>query len=115
MIGISFRVKNEYGNPLKQIFENIRITEYFWKVIWSEVYRCTDTGLGSNLFDKDIMTSKEFQNDMSDEQILSLTELIQSLQRRYGIPSYKVLFHRDVPHNATVCPGDNFPPFTRLP
>lgn len=46
---------------------------------------------------------------VSDAQLNSLVMLVKALQTRYGIPTSRILGHRDVPGAATECPGKNFP------
>lgn len=67
MINVRFKIKNEYDNPLKKIFNNINIRNYYWKIEYSEVYDCNDEILGKNIFDQDIMTGKEFETDANTE------------------------------------------------
>lgn len=45
----------------------------------------------------------------SEAQLQSLATLVRTLQTRYGIPSSRVVGHRDVPGAATECPGNYFP------
>ncbi|MBN1918882.1 MAG: N-acetylmuramoyl-L-alanine amidase [Verrucomicrobia bacterium] len=44
----------------------------------------------------------------SASQMESLVALVRHLQRRYHIPKSRVIGHRDVLKNYTVCPGKNF-------
>lgn len=45
----------------------------------------------------------------SDEQLESLTRLVQYLSRRYCIPLSNVILHKHVNQKGTACPGKNFP------
>lgn len=49
----------------------------------------------------------EVRRTMPAKQLASGRELVADLRRRY--PKAKVLGHRDVPDNATACPGRHFP------
>lgn len=49
------------------------------------------------------------ESQLSESQLNSLVLLVKALQTRYGIPSSRVIGHRDVPGAATECPGNNFP------
>jgi len=44
----------------------------------------------------------------TEAQMRALAELVRQLQRRYNIPSRRVIGHRDVVEGRTVCPGKNF-------
>jgi N-acetyl-anhydromuramyl-L-alanine amidase AmpD len=44
----------------------------------------------------------------ADAQMKTLLELISNLQKKYGIPSQRILRHNEVNPN-TECPGNNFP------
>jgi N-acetylmuramoyl-L-alanine amidase len=44
----------------------------------------------------------------SEAQMRALVALVRRLQRRYGIPSRRVIGHRDVVEGHTECPGHNF-------
>jgi hypothetical protein len=67
MISIRFRIKNEYGNPLKKIFNNISINNYCWKIEFSEIYNVDKGNLSQKIFDKELMTGQEFQFDVNRE------------------------------------------------
>lgn len=49
------------------------------------------------------------EQPISRETFNSLVYLVRLLQRQYGIPSHKVIGHRDVPGAKTECPGKLFP------
>jgi len=68
MISVRFKIKNEYDNPLKKIFKNININNYFWKIEYTEVYECNNGKLGKNIFAQEIMTGEEFEADTNTEK-----------------------------------------------
>ncbi|MFZ5802556.1 MAG: N-acetylmuramoyl-L-alanine amidase [Candidatus Omnitrophota bacterium] len=49
------------------------------------------------------------KNYMSQSQMDSLVYLVKTLQDFYGIPTSRVIGHRDAPGAKTECPGDLFP------
>lgn len=49
------------------------------------------------------------ETTVPDSQLESLVYLVKILQDYYGIPSSKVIGHRDVPGASTECPGKIFP------
>ena len=67
MIGINFRIENEYGSPLKKIFNQICINKYYWKIEFAETYNYTNEELDDNMFNKDILTGTEFENEVNIE------------------------------------------------
>lgn len=58
MIGLKFKIKNEYNNFLDKILLNIDSNDYKWIVIESEVY----TQKGLDLFDTDTYSNSEFKS-----------------------------------------------------
>ncbi len=48
-------------------------------------------------------------HSISQAQMDSLLQLVQQLQRYYGIPASRIIRHRDVRGKRTACPGNQFP------
>lgn len=67
MIGINFKIKSEYGSPLRKIFNKVSTDKYYWKIEFSEVYKITNQELDYKIFYKDIMNGKEFENESNIE------------------------------------------------
>ena len=57
MIGIRFKIKNEYDNIFYKIFKGINLDECDWNIVEDEIYSQT----GENYFDKDYYSNNEFQ------------------------------------------------------
>jgi hypothetical protein len=45
----------------------------------------------------------------TERQLESLENIVRHLCERYGIPISRVIMHKDIRENHTVCPGKNFP------
>lgn len=46
---------------------------------------------------------------MTDKQFTALVELTRDLISRYGIAKENILFHGEIEHEHTACPGKHFP------
>lgn len=57
MIGIRFKIKNEYDNIFYKIFKSINFSEYDWNIVEDEIY----LSKGENYFNKDRYSNNEFQ------------------------------------------------------
>ena len=57
MIGISFKIKNEYDNILYQIFKSINFENYRWDIVQDEIY----DSAGKNYFDQASYSNEEFK------------------------------------------------------
>lgn len=57
MIGIKFKIKNEYNNFLNKILLNIDSDDYKWVIVESEVYNQK----GLDFFDKNTYLNNEFK------------------------------------------------------
>ena len=57
MIGVKFKIENEYDNIFYKIFKNIDFHEYDWNIVEDEIYSQT----GKNYFDKAHYLNDEFQ------------------------------------------------------
>lgn len=51
MRGVSFEIPNEYGKQLFDIFKDIDITQWHWRIGGGESYIIEDGTLGKDLFD----------------------------------------------------------------
>lgn len=63
MIKLSFKIKNDYDNILKQILENINQKDFFWILDEDEVYYQDDF-----LFQKSKYNNEEFQKIISKDK-----------------------------------------------
>lgn len=57
MIGISFKIKNEYDNIFYQIFKSINFENYRWDIVQDEIY----DSVGKNYFDQASYSNEEFK------------------------------------------------------
>ena len=64
MIGIRFEIPNEYGQFLKQILENVKIKNGFWKIFTDDIIKKN----GEYLFNEEIYNNIEFQKIISSNE-----------------------------------------------
>lgn len=64
MIGIRFEIPNEYGQFLKQILENVKIKNGFWKIVTDDIIKNTS----EYLFNEEIYNNMEFQEIISSSE-----------------------------------------------
>ncbi len=62
MIGIRFKIPNEYNNYLKQILENINTQNSIWNIKTDDIIKSD----GTYLFAKESYNDKEFQSIIGD-------------------------------------------------
>lgn len=61
MIGINFKLKNEYNNFLHKIFNGININNYDWKIVEDEIiYKDIEGSINTTIFDNKIMCGDDF-------------------------------------------------------
>lgn len=61
MIGITFKLKNEYNNFLFKIFYNIGIDNFTWSIIDNEIiYKDENNHLSTSIFDENTMNGLSF-------------------------------------------------------
>lgn len=66
---------------------------------------------GMNFKSIGICLTGNFETEMpSDEQILTLRNLIKDLQKAWDIPMANILSHKEVTGSKTLCPGKNLMP-----
>ena len=61
MIGLKFKIKNEYDTILNKILHNIDCSQYKWKIEEEEVLTHSTNSDNYNFFIKDKYTNDEFQ------------------------------------------------------
>lgn len=61
MIGLKFKIKNEYDTILNKILYNIDCSQYKWKIVEEEVLTHSTNSDNYNFFLKDKYTNDEFQ------------------------------------------------------
>lgn len=57
MVGIRFKIKNEYDNIFYKIFKNIKFENYRWDIVEGEIYNLD----GKNYLDKESYSNREFK------------------------------------------------------
>lgn len=57
MVGIRFKVRNEYNHIFSKIFENLNFDNYRWDIVEDEIYNLD----GKNYFDKESYSNREFK------------------------------------------------------
>lgn len=61
MIGITFRLKNEYGNFLAKIFDNVEVDNFTWNIVDNEIiYKDENNHLNTSIFNENIMNGSSF-------------------------------------------------------
>ena len=88
MIGIRFKIKNEYNTFLNKILSHIDTDNFQWIVAESEVY----FQKGLELFDKQVYTNSEFQNLIKSENYYTVFCNIQLYNKEteiYEIHNYE--------------------------
>jgi hypothetical protein len=69
---------------------------------------CNSAGMNSKAIG--ICLVGNFDNEhVSKKQLDALVSLVDDLMHIYNIPIYNIKGHRDIPGEATSCPGRNFP------
>lgn len=88
MIGIKFKIPNEYSNYLKQILKEIDNNDYIWKIDEEEVYLDN----GNDLFIEEIYTNAEFKKIIEPSNYYTIFLNIQMYINNLGnlkIKNYK--------------------------
>lgn len=62
MIGIRFEIPNDYGKYLKDIFEGLNTSNYYWQIDDTEIMTFNQ----NYLFDKNIYNDKEFSSKIKE-------------------------------------------------
>jgi hypothetical protein len=61
MIGITFKLKNEYNNFLSKIFDNIGVDNFKWNITDNEIiYKDENNHLSTSIFNEDTMNGSNF-------------------------------------------------------
>jgi len=84
-VGIKFKIPNEHGNYLKQIFNKIDSNNYIWKIKEAEVYI---NGI-NDLFERETYRNEEFKDIITKEKYYTVFANITLYERED-----KVIIHK---------------------
>jgi hypothetical protein len=64
MIGIRFKIKNEYNTFLSQIFHSVEVQRYEWEIVTDDVICSSKPNLNEGLFGSEIVNGQTFLNSI---------------------------------------------------
>lgn len=67
MVGLQFRVKNEYDSYLRKILQHVNVQNYKWVVITDDVINSLTKSDVAGLFDSNIISGQELFNRIQQE------------------------------------------------
>lgn len=87
---IKFIIPNDYNQYLAVIFNNIKVEEYYWNIIDSEIYLPVKDGIVKSLFDKRIISGYEFWNSITLPKYYIVSANIQAYRNIENIDEINI-------------------------
>lgn len=88
MVGIRFKVRNEYNHIFSKIFENLKFENYRWDIVEDEIYDLD----GENYLDKESYSNREFKKIIEDEiyyPVFANIQIYRTQEKREDIQTYE--------------------------
>lgn len=88
MIGITFKLKNEYSNYLFKIFDNIGVDNFIWYIEDNEIiYKDRNNHLNTSIFNEDTLSGIDFLKSIEIEKYYLVYVDLKAFKNKTNITS----------------------------